>query len=262
MTGYRDMNEAGEMSGADEGQRTAPSKQAPGSIERELDRIREEYHQRAQGKTPAGRYGLFNEATLAHTQSVERALLGLLSRRGMTRLAEARVLDVGCGSGMQLRRFIDYGARPEHLFGIDLLPARIQAATALHPAIHWLTGSAHELPFEARSFDIVMCFTVFSSILDDDAQARVAAEMRRVRKDGGVIICHDFAYDNPRNSQVRGVKPTTIRGLLGWPGARMDVRRVTLAPPLARRIAPRAEWLSSGLERLQVLNTHVVALLY
>jgi SAM-dependent methyltransferase len=143
-----------------------------------------------------------------------------------------------------------------------LLPTRIHAATALHPGIHWLTGSAHELPFEARNFDIVMCFTVFSSILDDDAQSRVAAEMRRVRKDGGVIICHDFVYDIPRNSQVRGVRPKAIRRLLGWPGARMDVRRVTLAPPIARRIAPRMEWLASGLERLQVFNTHIVALLY
>jgi hypothetical protein len=90
------MNETSETGGARDGWQTTPSKQAPGSIERELDRIREEYQLRGQGKSPAGLYGLFNEATLAHTQSVERALLGLLKRRGM-----------------QLRRFIDYGARPE-----------------------------------------------------------------------------------------------------------------------------------------------------
>ncbi len=239
-----------------------PANPAENTIEKELSRIREEYRQRAAGKAPVGRYGLFNEAALAHAQSVERALLSLLKRRGMTRLADAAVLDVGCGAGFHLRRFLDYGARPEHLHGIDLLPQRIEAARALHPDIQWMVGSAHELPFEDRSFDIVMSYTLLSSILDQSMRERVAAEMTRVRKEGGVIICHDFLYSNPRNSSVKGVTAGELRRLYHWPGMRMELRRVTLAPPLARLIAPHVEWLSSALERLRVLNTHMVAVLY
>ncbi|HEX9036778.1 MAG TPA: class I SAM-dependent methyltransferase [Ktedonobacterales bacterium] len=238
------------------------SANSDGEIARELDRIRDEYSARAARGASAGQYGLFDEAALAHTQSVERAVLGLLKRRGMTRLSEAVVLDVGCGSGLELRRFLDYGARPENLYGVDLLPKRIDAARAQHPGIQWSVGSAHQLPFEDERFDIVMCFTVLSSILDATARDAVAAEMRRVRKQTGVIICHDFVYSNPRNPAVRGVSVSEMRRLFHWPGAQTCSRRVTLAPPLARRVAPRMEWLASALERLQFLNTHVVTMVY
>ena len=45
------------------------------------------------------------------------------------------MLEVGCGSGGNLRRMIDYGAPPENLFGFDLLPDRLRQARRQCPEI-------------------------------------------------------------------------------------------------------------------------------
>jgi ubiquinone/menaquinone biosynthesis C-methylase UbiE len=43
-------------------------------------------------------------------------------------LPDARILDVGCGTGDVLGWFYKRGASPKNLFGIDLVPERIEAA--------------------------------------------------------------------------------------------------------------------------------------
>lgn len=150
--------------------------------QRELARITEEYHRRAAGARVApGAYSLFNDAALLHVHGIERALLALLRRHGFTDLAERAVLDIGCGSGSQLRRLLDYGAVPEHLTGIDLLPERIERARHLNPAIHWVCGSAHELPFADAHFDLVTTYTMFSSILDEPHRRRDVARAQARR---------------------------------------------------------------------------------
>jgi ubiquinone/menaquinone biosynthesis C-methylase UbiE len=234
-----------------------------GQFDAELARIRSEYHLRASGKVPQGRYGLFNEAALLHAQSVERALLSLLKRHGLTRLTDKTILDVGCGGGSNLRRFIEYGARAEHLTGLDLLPERIESARRANPAICWTVGSAHAMPFDDATFDLVTSSTLFSSILGDALREQIAREMWRVRKPGGVIVCHDFIFDNPRNRAVRGVSRAELRRLfaLASPKIRLAWRRVTLAPPISRVLAPRVPWLVQTLEHLKLLNTHMVALI-
>jgi len=227
--------------------------------QRELARITEEYHRRATGqRVPPGAYSLFNDAALLHVHGIERALLDLLRRHRFTDLSEATVLDIGCGSGSHLRRLLDYGALPEHLTGIDLLPERIERARRLNPAIHWICGSAHELPFADAHFDLVTTYTMFISILDEPLRRRIAAEMWRVLKPGGMVIVYDFAFDNPRNPAVRGITRRHIRSLFAAPDARFDIRRVTLAPPLARRVAPRSRLLALALEHLKLLNTHLL----
>ena len=229
-------------------------------IARELERIAAAYERRrSDRRVPTDRYSAFNAATLLHMHSLERGMLALLKREGITDLSASRILDVGCGSGGQLRRFIDYGAQPANLAGIDLLPERIERARALNPAIAWTLGSGHELPYADASFDLVTSFVLFSSILDEALCRRIAAEMWRVLRPGGVIVCHDFAYNNPRNPAVRGFSPAAVRRVFARPWARFRFRRIVLAPPIARRLAPRAPWLADALERLTLLNTHLIA---
>jgi hypothetical protein len=59
--------------------------------------------------------------------------------------------------------------------------------------------------------------------------------MWRWIKPGGGVLWYDFAIDNPRNADVRGVPMRRIRAL--FPQAKLLARRVTLAPPLARALA-------------------------
>ena len=89
-------------------------------------------------------------------------------------------------------------------------------------------------------------------------QAAMAAEMRRVLRPGGLIVWYDF-WTNPTNPQVRGIRPDEVRRL--FPGCRCQFRRVTLAPPLARRLV-RLSWTSALLlEKLRLLNTHDLAII-
>ena len=227
----------------------------------ELLRIKQEYEQRKNNVVFTERYSLFNEAALLQTHGFERCLLSLLKELHFTQLVEKRILDIGCGNGMQLQRFLAYGAQPSHLSGIDLLPERIEQVQQRYAGINWQAGSAHELPYPDKSFDLVMLSVVFSSILDRTLRKRIADEIWRVRKPGGLILCYDFAYSNPRNAAVEGIPRQEVRRLFGRPGAKFSFRRVTLAPPLSRRIAPHAPWLAYTIEHLKLLNTHLISLI-
>jgi ubiquinone/menaquinone biosynthesis C-methylase UbiE len=230
-------------------------------IDQELSRLKSEYRWRDSGNIPADRYSHFNESTLLHSQSLERNLLALLRRHGCTDLHEKKILDVGCGTGGHLQRFLDYGAISTNLFGIDLMAHRIEQAKQRHPAINWQVGSAHRLPYKDANFDLVTSFVVFSSILDESLRRQIAREIWRVLKPGGLILLHDFIYSNPRNPAVQGISHRQILNLFEQPGANFDFRRITLAPPLSRIVAPRAYWLAFMLEHLKILNTHTIGII-
>ncbi|HEX6479931.1 MAG TPA: class I SAM-dependent methyltransferase [Ktedonobacteraceae bacterium] len=230
-------------------------------LDLELSRLDSEYRRRDSAGYPDERYGLFDEATLLHSECLERNLLALLKRHNFTDLAGRRILEVGCGSGDLLRRFLEYGAFPTNLSGIDLMAHRIELARSLHPGIDWQVGSAHQLPYPDDSFDLVMSFALFSSILSESLRQEIAKEMWRVRKPGGLILLHDFMYPNPRNPAVRGITRQRIRKLFNRPGAAFDFRRIVLAPPISRTVAAHAWWLASTLEQLKIVNTHTIGII-
>jgi len=87
----------------------------------------------------------------------------------------------------------------------------------------------------------------------------VVAEMTRVLKSGGIVIWYDFFYNNPSNPNVRGVGASEIRSL--FPGFSITLRRITLAPPVARRLVPISWVTALLLEKLRVLNTHHLGIL-
>jgi SAM-dependent methyltransferase len=223
------------------------------SITQEIDRIRRVYAKRS-STIPKSRYSFFDEAALFAFQSRERALLDLLKSSGFGQLEDTRILDIGCGNGELLRSFIRYGADPSHLFGIDLLPDRIEDARRLSPEINFRCGSAHRLPFESRAFDIVSQFTAFTSILDRPLRRSIAEEMLRVLNKGGMIIWFDFMVNNPRNNNVRGMKRPEIESL--FPGCAVYLNRVLLAPPLARSLASRSLIFCYLLQSIPWLCTH------
>jgi len=104
--------------------------------------------------------------------------------------------------------------------------------------------------------DIVLQSTVFSSLLDDGFQQRLAEAMWRWVRPGGAVLWHDFTVNNPRNRDVRGVPLSRVRAL--FPQAQLDVRRITLAPPLARRVCAWHPALYPVLNALPLLRTHVL----
>ena len=120
-------------------------------------------------------------------------------------------------------------------------------------------GSATQLPWPDRSFDLVCQHTMFTSILDRGMREQAAAEMTRVLREGGGILWYDFAYDNPRNPDVRGVAKREIQIL--FPQLAIHLQRVTLAPPIARRLPrPLLPMLHPLLGAIPFLRTHYLGL--
>jgi SAM-dependent methyltransferase len=206
------------------------------------------------------RYSYFHPGTLLVAQERERLVLAALKQWGLEGWNGKKVLDVGCGAGGWLRQFLRWGAQPESVVGVDLLPERIAAARHVLPSsVALYCESAAKLRFPDATFDLVWQSTVFSTILEAQLKQQIAREMVRVLKPTGLILWIDFFAPNPKNQDVKGVAKSEIRGL--FPDCDIRFRRVTLAPPLVRILAPRSWLLCSLLSAIRVLNTHYFAVI-
>lgn len=224
-------------------------------MQNELDNIAARYERRK--AVVAGRYARFNPEVIAATQERQRAMVSLLKAQGIGDLGDLKILEVGCGGGSNLLELLLLGARPENLMGNELLPDRLaQARHLLPPTLQLFPGDASTLPFEPASFDLVYQSTVFSSILDGELQHRMAQAMWHWARPGGGILWYDFTFNNPSNPDVRGVPLRRVREL--FPQGRINVRRVTLAPPISRRVAPVHPWLYSVFNMRPLLRTHIL----
>ncbi len=204
------------------------------------------------------RYSVFDPGCLFLVQSRERALLRMLGHNGYRSFDGLKILDVGCGAGAMLRTFNQYGAPTQNLIGVDLLPDRIESARLLSPGIEFHCTNAERLPFQDESFDIVSQFVLFDTILESTVRQAVAREMVRVVRKDGVIIWYDFRVNNLRNSDARAVGRREIRRL--FPECQLHLKRATLAPPLARLLAPHMWLLAAALERIPALCTHYIGI--
>jgi ubiquinone/menaquinone biosynthesis C-methylase UbiE len=227
------------------------------SVAAEEARIRAAYARR---KEADARYSWFNPAYQLMVHQRERRLLALLSQRGLVDLDCKTILEVGCGTGQWLRDFVKWGARPENITGIDLLPDRISKAQQLcPPGMRIQCASAAEVPFGSEEFDLVLQSTVFTSIIDQDLKRRVASEMIRVVKPDGFIMWYDYHVNNPQNKDVRGVKRSEIGSL--FPSCRIELQRITLFPPLTRWLAQYSHLACYLLEKVPPLCTHYIGLI-
>lgn len=197
-----------------------------------------------------------NPGDLYIHQQRQRAVLSLLQSEGVFPLTGKRLLEVGCGSGKVLREFLWFGASHESLIGVELQDWRLKEAKSCTPHLPLINADGQRLPFPDGCFDLVIQFTVFSSVLDGDVRRQLAAEMRRVLRPDGLLLWYDF-WVNPINTRTRGIPPAEVRAL--FPDCRLSFQRLTLAPPVARLLAPYS-WLTCYLlERLRVFNTHYLA---
>ncbi len=219
----------------------------------DLARLRREYAARERRMAGSDRYSIFNPAHLFMIQQRQRIALQLLRQLGFDHLNEKRILEVGCGQGGVLLEYLAYGPSPSHLHGTDLLPNRLEEVRRRLPHLPLTCADGQHLPYATRAFDLVLQYTVFSSLLDQKSKANLASEMLRVLKPGGLILWYDF-WLNPTNSRTRGIRLREIKAL--FPGCSYYVRRVTLAPPIARRVVPLS-WLAGYLlEAMPFLRTH------
>jgi SAM-dependent methyltransferase len=221
----------------------------------EVDALRERYARRSWADS---RYSRLNPAVLLAAHERERAIVDLFARLGWRDLSDRRVLEVGCGTGANLLDLLSLGFAPRNLVGIELLPDRFaHAMQTLPSAVTLMQGDASLVKLPDESEDIVLQSTVFSSLLDAPFQWRLAQAMWRWVRPGGGVLWYDFTVDNPGNRDVRGVPVSRIREL--FPDGRVQYQRVTLAPPIARRVCALHAVLYPVFNVLPLLRTHVLA---
>jgi SAM-dependent methyltransferase len=101
--------------------------------------------------------------------------------RAYTNLENKKILDVGCGVGMYVRKFREFS---EQVYGVDVdleRVAKAQSATQANCSV----APAEALPFPDGFFDTVLLHEVIEHVKDD----RVAvAEALRVLAPGGRLV--------------------------------------------------------------------------
>jgi malonyl-CoA O-methyltransferase len=121
-------------------------------------------------------------------QVEERAMLALLP----TDLHGQSVLDAGCGSGRYMLHALDRGAA--RVTGIDLsveMLERAGAELAAHDrgaAVELAQGDLEALPVPEASADLAICGLTIGHL---DRLQPALAELRRVVRPGGTILCSD-----------------------------------------------------------------------
>jgi ubiquinone/menaquinone biosynthesis C-methylase UbiE len=130
----------------------------------------------------------------------------------------ARVLDVGCGTGMLLRLLADrLPDRGQELVGIDAAAGMVDVANAVaeDPRLEFSTGVAEQLPYADGYFDLVISTTSFDHWEDQAAGIREC--FRILEPDGHLIVTDLFSL---------WLAPTLLLGR--WDHARTKRRASTL----------------------------------
>ncbi len=124
------------------------------------------------------------------------------------------VLDVGSGTGVIFEEMDSWGLR---LFGLDIDISCLKLATRHKHSSHFSQGDAHQLPYPADTFDVVMCHFLLMWVEDTKV---VLDEMIRVAKpDGSVLALAEPDYggriDYPSELAVLGEWQTESLRLQG-----------------------------------------------
>ncbi|HKC24325.1 MAG TPA: class I SAM-dependent methyltransferase [Thermoanaerobaculia bacterium] len=230
---------------------------APDVVFAERRRIREAYKRR---EAIAGeKYAPWQPAEEFMRAGRRRRAMELLRREGVFPREGDRCLEIGCGALGWLADVISWGVSARDLHGIDLDAARVASGREKLPGADLRVGDAASLPWPPASFRLAIASTVFSSVLDARVRSAIAEEIVRVLAPGGALIFYDLAVGNPKNPDVLPVPRRDLARL--FPTLSVRAVSATLAPPLARAVAPRSVALAHLLEAVPFLRTHVLAIL-
>ena len=166
-----------------------------------------------------------------------------------------KMLEIGAGTGSNLSYFLNKGILADNMYANELLNDRLNELKKNFPDVNLISGDATQI-VQVSDFDLIFQSTVFTSILDNSFKQKLALKMWQLLKPGGIILWYDFTYNNPNNSDVKGIKTDEIKKLFPL-GKEVKFYKVTLAPPIGRR----AGNLYPLFNVFRFLRTHVIAVI-
>jgi ubiquinone/menaquinone biosynthesis C-methylase UbiE len=174
----------------------------------------------------------------------------------------ARVLELGCGTGLILTRIADIA---REAVGIDLSEGMAQHARKRGLDVH--IGSVCDLPFEDDRFDLTYSFKVLAHVPDIGAALREAA---RVTRPGGHLLLEFYnpwslrylakkaagpqPVGNERSEadiSTRWDSPRDIPKLLPPNLELVDYHGIRVLTPFAA--VHRVPWMARGLSRAELM---------
>jgi SAM-dependent methyltransferase len=150
-------------------------------------------------------------------------------------LEGARILDIGCGLGVYVRKFREFSDR---VCGIDIDPKRLREGAKTTPGLMLAVGE--HLPFRDGTFDAIVLNEVIEHVRDDRA---TIGESLRILAPGGRIVI--YAPNRLYPFETHGV-------YIGKKFIHRNVPLVNWLPtPLRNRLVPHAKaYTKSGIRKL------------
>jgi SAM-dependent methyltransferase len=163
-------------------------------------------------------------------------------------LEGARILDIGCGLGVYVRKFREFS---DCVCGIDIDPKRLREGAKTTPGLMLAVGE--HLPYRDGTFDVIVLNEVIEHVNDDRA---TIAEALRILVPGGRIVIYAPNRLYPFETHGIYVGKRFIFGnipFINW-----------LPNPLRNRLVPHARaYTKSGIRRLyRGLRARVLAETY
>lgn len=155
----------------------------------------------APARSPVERYGFLDQpdGRVLRGERIVRALADL----GGVDVASARILDVGCSAGLMSEAI----ARSASLVvAVDVDVAGLALGRRRGSAVRFAAASGDALPFDAETFDAVVCNHVYEHVRDAGS---LMDEIHRVLRSGGV--CY-FAAGH----RLQLIEPHHRVPLLSW----------------------------------------------
>lgn len=177
-----------------------------------------------------------------------RAFVEPLIRRALHGTSRPRMLDCGCGTGVNLELLRRYGRAD----GFDLTMNGLEAARALGrgPVVR---ASVDAAPFRGAAFDLVTCFDVMQT-LPDGVERDAVREMHRLLRDGGYALVNVAALEMLRgrhsalSEETRRYTPAGLRRLFESEG--FEIQRISFLFaslfPLMFLVRLFQRWTSGG----------------
>ncbi len=100
-------------------------------------------------------------------------------------LESSKILDIGCGEGIVDNFLINnLSVNSSQIVGLDIESTCLKIARSINPGVKFYQGSIYKLPFQDRSFDLVLALEILEHL---EYPEKAIGELNRVSRDWVII---------------------------------------------------------------------------